>query len=150
MVKPPIAQKAVDASSACAYFTVRWSHLEKAERYQVIGSVPALPGIFELYYQDEHKRLHLLLVSKAWYGGLRAAIRKRMDPELEVDPARRKILETYGCLYRYCLVSSRRDMDDLLFFFSETYRPGSGMMSHSGRYEQIFVEEISSDRIVTV
>ena len=132
------------------YFKVHWSHLEQADRHRIIATVPALAGIYELYWQDEHKRLRLFMVSKAWYGGLRAAIRRQTDPELQVELPRRKLLEDHTILYRYSIVESRADMDDLLFFFMETHLPGAAVMQNSGRYEQIFVEEISRDKIVTI
>ncbi len=146
--REPIVQKLVDGD--IVYYKVHWSHLEQADRHRIIATVPALAGIFELYSQDEHRNLRLLMVSKAWYGGLRAAIRRQTDPELEVDAGRRRLLESQPCLYRYSLVESRADMDDILFFFMETYRPGAGTMQHSGRYEQIFVEEVDRDKIVTI
>jgi len=146
--REPIVQKLVDGNAV--YYKVHWSRLEQADRHRIIATVPAVAGVFELYTQDEHRNLQLLMVSKAWYGGLRAAIRRQTDPELEVDAARRRILEDHPCLYRYSIIQSRGDMDDLLYFFMEIHRPGSGSMHHSGRYEQIFVEEVSKDKIVTI
>ena len=74
------------------YYTVYWSRLQKADRYQIITKVPSVSGIFELYYQDEHKQLNLFHIAKAWYGGLRTGLRKATDPELEDDEIKKEIL----------------------------------------------------------
>ena len=36
-----------------------------------------------------------------------------------------------------------------MFFFVETYSPGSGAVEHSGRFARIHVNEIDADKIVT-
>ena len=72
------------------YYTVFWSRLRKADRYEIITKVPSVSGIFELYYQDEHKQLNLFHIAKAWYGGLRTALRKATDPELEEEDGSRQ------------------------------------------------------------
>lgn len=146
--RSPIVTKLVQDQAA--YYLIHWSRLAPSDRYRIIATVPSLAGIFELYYQDEASRIHRFMISKAWYGGLRAAIRRCLDAELEVDPVRRRILSERECLYRYSLLESRADMDDILFFFSKTIQPGASRMEPSGRYEEIFVEETSSDKIVTI
>jgi hypothetical protein len=130
------------------YYTVFWSPLRKADKFEIISKVPSVAGIFELYYQDRHKQLNLFRVSKAWYGGLRNWLRKITDPALEEDAARRKILTTYPCYYRYTTLNSYADMSDILFFFAETYNRGRHKVSHSGRYAGIFVKEVSEDKII--
>jgi hypothetical protein len=140
--------KLVEATDA--YYTVFWSRLQKADRYQIITKVPSVSGIFELYYQDEHKQLHLIHIAKAWYGGLRTWLRKITDPELEEDKDKKEILEKYDCYYRYTIIPSYADMSDILYFFAATYRPHSHKVSPSGRYENIYVKEVSEDKIVMV
>jgi len=132
------------------YYTVYWSRLQKADRYRIISTVPSVAGIFELYYQDEHKQLNLLRIAKAWYGGLRNWLRKVSDPELEEDRVKKRLLETYDCYYRYTIIPSYGDMCDILFFFADTYRPHDHKVAPSGRYENIYVNEVSQDKIVTV
>ena len=132
------------------YYTVYWSRLQKADRYQIITKVPSVSGIFELYYQDEHKQLNLFHIAKAWYGGLRARLRKETDPELEEDKTKKEILEKNDCYYRYTVIPSYADMSDILFFFAATYRPHMHKVVASGRYENIYVNEVSEDKIVTV
>ena len=109
MTEPRIT-KAVDGTSA--YFTVYWSRLRKAEKYDIIQKVPSVSGIFELYYKDEQKKLNLLYVAKAYYGGLMNELRKRTDPELEDNEKRRKILSDRDCYYRYSPSDSYKDMTD--------------------------------------
>ena len=132
------------------YYTVFWSRLQKADRYEIITKVPSVSGIYELYYQDEHKQLNLFHIAKAWYGGLRARLRKTTDPELEEDKTKKEILEKNDCYYRYTVIPSYSDMSDILYFFAATYRPHTHKVSSSGRYENIYVNEVSEDKIVTV
>jgi hypothetical protein len=132
------------------YYTVFWSALAKPDRHEIISKVPSVAGIFELYYLDEHKQLNLFHVAKAWYGGLRNAIRKATDPELEQNPRRRELLEKFDCYYRYTAVDSYADMSDIFYFFAATYFPDGHAAVSSGRYEDIFVNEESPDKIVDV
>lgn len=132
------------------YYSVYWSRLAEADKYQIIGSVPAEPGMYELYYMDNNDRLRLMIVSLVWYGGLRSRLRKMTDPTLTTDRLRRQILESYRCYYRYALSYSLADMQDILYFFESRYRPGASDVQHSGRFEEIYLEEHSEDKIVTV
>ena len=132
------------------YYTVQWSRLTKADRYGIITKVPSVAGIYELYYQDKYKKLNLFHIAKAWYGGLRNGLRKVTDPELEEDETRRKILEENDIYYRYTVIPSYADMSDVLYFFASTYQPHTHQVVSSGRYENVFVNEISEDKIVTV
>ena len=144
----PKITKLVEAPNV--YYTVFWSRLKKADRYEIITKVPSVAGIFELYYEDKYKKLNLLHISKAWYGGLRNWLRKVTDPELEGDEKKKKILEEYDCYYRYTVIPSYADMSDVLYFFASTYLPHAHKVVSSGRYESIFVNEVSEDKIVTV
>jgi hypothetical protein len=146
--RKPIVQKLV--RGAAAYFTVSWSRLSKSDKYDIIKSVPSEAGIYELYYKDEKDKLCLFYVGKSWYGGLRNELRARTDVELEKDPARRAILDEKNCWYRWTLISSSDDMADILWFFAQTYLPGTLSVKASGRYERVYVKEIDADRIVTI
>jgi hypothetical protein len=132
------------------YYTVFWSRLQKADRYKIITKVPAVSGIFELYYQDEHKQLNLFHIAKAWYGGLRSWLRKATDADLEEDATKKDLLAKYDCYYRYTIIPSYADMSDILFFLADTYRPHSHKVVASGRYVNIYVNEVTEDKIVTV
>lgn len=132
------------------YYTVYWSRLQKADRYEIITKVPSVSGLFELYYQNEHKQLNLFHIAKAWYGGLRTGLRKATDPELEDDEIKKDILENRDIYYRYTVIPSYADMSDVLYFFAATYRPHTHKVVPSGRYENVYVNEESEDKIVTV
>jgi hypothetical protein len=132
------------------YYTVYWSSLQKADRYGIVTKVPSVSGIFELYYQDEHKQLNLFHIAKAWYGGLRTWLRKATDPDLEEDKVKKQILADHDVYYRYTVIPSYADMSDVLYFFAATYRPHTHKVLSSGRYENIYVNEESEDKIVTV
>ncbi len=144
----PIVTKLID--NDIAYYTLRWSRITKADKFTIINSVPAQAGIFELYYMDDHKKLNLIRVSRVWYGGLRSRLRRLTDPELEEDAERRALLERYDCYYRYSVIGSRDDMQDILFFFAGRYMPGDTTVPHSGRYAEIYLREESPDKIVTI
>ena len=148
MDRTPVVHKQVRGRNV--YYTVNWSRLKKSSKYEIVKSVPSEAGIFELYYMDFQKKLRLFHMGKSWYGGLRNEIRVRTDAELEQDAARRKLLDTYDCWYRWSLVSSSDDMADLLFFFAQTYLPRQTGVHASGRYERIFVNEVDADKIVTI
>jgi len=146
-MEPKIVKEIEDDA---VYFIIYWSRLTKADKYDIIRNVPSVPGIFELYYMDEKKKLNLFFLSRAYYGGLRNTIRQRTDPELEDDVDRRRVLNKYDCYYRYTVTQSHMDMTDILFFFKRTYNPNDTKVQDSGRFEQIFVEERSDDKIVTI
>lgn len=147
MAQPHI-KKEVDGTTV--YFTVFWSAIRKAEKYDIIRTVPSVSGLFELYYQDAKKKLVLLYVAKAYYGGLQNELRKRTDPELEDNLVRRKILEEHDCYYRYVPSDSYADLSDVLFFFSSTYFPDKGLHEHSGRFSEIYVKEVTEGKLIDI
>ena len=76
---PPAVTKQIKGN--VAFFTLRWSPLQKVDKYVIINSVPAEAGIFELYYLDDKKKLVMMRVSRVWYGGLRSKLRSVTDPK---------------------------------------------------------------------
>ena len=98
--------------------------------------------------QDFKKNINLFYFASSWYGGLRNSIRETTDIEIVTDKKRREVLEMYDCYYRYALCNSFGDMQDILYFFSDTYFPKNDK-EHSGRYNNIFVKEDSPDKIVS-
>jgi hypothetical protein len=142
--------KRVDGNDA--YFTIAWSPYAKADKYEIVRSVPAIGGIVELYYMDEYRKLNLYSVARSYYGGLRAVLREMTDPILERDERRRSILEAHkgGIWYRWAHTESQDDMNDILFFFMETYVPGICVVDPSGRYDTIYVQELDAEKVVHV
>ncbi len=133
------------------YYFVQWSPLSKADRYDIITKVPALAGIFEIYWMDEKNRLRLFFVGKTDYGGLRSEIRRLTDPELCKDnPKTQKILEEREIWYRYAPTDSSNIMADVLWFFMQNYFPEKTSLKHSGRYEDIFLKESAPDKLMWV
>jgi len=131
-----------------AYYTIHWSQLRKTDRHEIIRVVPSVSGIYELYYRDAGKALRLFHVARAWYGGLRVSIREGTDPELVKNGQHRGFLAEYETWYRFAPVRSYNDMSDLLFFFAETYFPRERREKSSGRYGDIFVKEVSPDKVL--
>jgi hypothetical protein len=133
------------------YYFINWSPLAKADRYEIITKVPAISGIFEIYWMDENNRLRMFFVDKTNYGGLRSEIRRITDPELcKTGKKAKRILEEKEIWYRYVPSSSANIMADLFWFFMQNYLPENKTISHSGRYENIFVEESAPDRLIWV
>ena len=44
-------------------FCLYWSHLMEADKYSVSQKIPSVSGIYELYYEDDEKKLNLLTVA---------------------------------------------------------------------------------------
>jgi hypothetical protein len=133
------------------HYSVNWSAMEKVDKYQIINSVPAMAGIFELYFMDEKKKLNLFYFALAWYGGLRHTLRQITDPDLNLTaPDRRKVLEDRECYYRYSLVSSHDDLTDILHYLAAHKLSAAQAPPSSGRFAEIFLDEDSPDKIITL
>ena len=132
------------------YYFVQWSPLSKAEKYDIITKVPAVAGVFEIYWMDESKHLRLFFIGKTDYGGLRSELRRITDPELCNDIKTKKILEEKEIWYRYSTTDSSNIMADVLWFYMQTYLPDDTKTEHSGRYENIFLKESAPDKLIWV
>lgn len=130
-----------------AYYSITWSALRKADRWEIAKSVPAVGGVYEIYWMDERKHLRLLSVASANFGGLRSEIRRFTDPELIDDERARAILSDREIFFRYAESDSAAAMADIVWFFRKTYFPENPGISHSGRYERIFLNENAPDKV---
>jgi len=134
-----------------AYYSVEWSPLSKADRYEIITKVPALAGIYEIYWMDEENHLRLFFLGKTDYGGLRSEIRRLTDPELCKDNEKtRKILDEKEIWYRYTLTDSANVMADVLWYFMQTYFPEKTSFKNSGRFNNISLKESAPDKLIWV
>jgi hypothetical protein len=124
-----------------AVYTVHWSAIQKAHKYKITGSVPARPGLFELYYKTGENDFKLFYMERVWYGGLRSEIRRASDPDEVTDSARQKVLAEKECYYRYTIVETKQDMQDLLHRYSVALLPDRIPPAHSGRYLKIFIDD---------
>ena len=133
------------------YYFVKWSPLSKADRYEIIKKVPALAGIYEIYWMDESKRLRLFIVGKTDYGGLRSELRRITDPELcRGDDKAKKTLEEKEIWYRYAPTNSSNIMADVNWYFMQNYFPENKSVKHSERYKNIFLKESEPDKLLWV
>ena len=132
------------------YYDVQWSPLILAERWTINSKVPAIAGVYEIYWMDEHKCLRMMEVGKAHYGGLRSELRRLTDPELVINPKTRQILENNEIWFRYVPSNSYDDMKDVVWFFRATYFPENPGVDHSGRYKKIFMKESAPDKLIWV
>jgi hypothetical protein len=134
-----------------AYYSVEWSPLSKADRYEIITKVPSLAGIYEIYWMDEENHLRLFFLGKTDYGGLRSEIRRLTDPELCKDNEKtRKILDEKEIWYRYTLTDSANVMADVLWYFMRTYFPENTSFKNSGRFNNILLKESAPDKLIWV
>ena len=131
------------------YF-VNWSPLALADRWEINAKVPAIAGIFEIYWMDETKHLRMLSIGQTHYGGLRSEIRRLTDPELCNDPKTRKLLEDKEIWYRYAPSNSTKNMADVVWFFMNTYFPENTPVEHSGRYRKIYMKESEPNKLIWV
>jgi hypothetical protein len=132
------------------HYYVQWSPLKKADKYEINAKVPAVAGIFEIYWMDETKKLRLYNVGLTHYGGLRSELRRLTDPELLVEPEVRKLFEEKEIWYRYAPCESTKVMADVVWFFMKTYFPDNPRAEHSGRYEIIYLKESEPDKLMWV
>ena len=133
------------------YYFVQWSALSKVDRYEIIKKVPALAGIFEVYWMDESKRLRLFIVGKTDYGGLRSELRRITDPDLcRGDDKAKIILEEKEIWYRYAPTNSSNIMADINWYFMQNYFPDNTSVKHSGRYKNIFLKESEPEKLMWV
>lgn len=130
-----------------AFYILTWSALTKADKYEVTLKVPSVSGLYELYSMDKEKKLNLLSVTHAWYGGLRSEIRAHIDPDATSDPVRKASLEDAELYYRYAPSDNFPDIQDVVWFLHSTYFPHDIRVEHSGRYERIHLSEKAPDRV---
>jgi glutamate racemase len=132
------------------HYFVNWSPLAMADRWTINAKVPALAGIYEIYWMDDHEHLRMLSVGCTHYGGLRSEIRRLTDPELVDDPSAKKILEEEKIWFRYAPSNSTSAMEDVVWFFMATYFPENPRVGHSGRYEKIYMNESAPNKLIWV
>ncbi len=128
-------------------YTLVWSALKKADKYEINTSVPSVSGLYELYRMDEKKKLNLLAVTHAWYGGLRSQLRAAVDPDATTDPLRRSQIENEELWYRYCPSDSFPSLLDAVWFLHSVYFPHDIRVEPSGRYATIRVQEKAPDKV---
>jgi hypothetical protein len=141
----PAARLQKTVRGTCAYYTIRWSVLRKADKYDIQKAVPAMAGLYELYYRGADRKLRLFHFGRAWLGGLRAVIREFTDPTLLKDrPDLQRMLTEYECYYRYSICESLPDLQDLIDFFAASEKIGGGISAASGRYEKVRIKEVTA------
>ncbi|MEL3913664.1 hypothetical protein [Treponema pedis] len=131
------------------HYILTWSPLTKADKYKINSAVPAVSGVYELYKMDKEKKLNLLSVTHAWYGGLRSNIREAIDPYTKTDPELIKMLEDddIEIYYRYSCSDSFGDLLDVVWFLHSTYFPNDIRVESSNRYENFFLSERAPDNV---
>ncbi len=129
------------------HYTVNWSALCKADRWSIAKCVPAVGGVYELYWMDERRALRLHRIGSARYGGLRSELRRLTDSELIVNAKEAALVAEKDIWYRYACTNSAAEMADVVWFLTENLIPGGSGLSHSGRYAAIALTENSPDAL---
>ena len=132
------------------HYFINWSPLEIAERWTINAKVPAIAGVYEIYWMDDHNHLRMLSVGRTHYGGLRSELRRLTDPELTYDPRTRETLEKEEIWFRYFPSTSPAIMADVVWYFRKTYFPEDPGVEHSGRYRKIYMNESAPDKLIWV
>jgi hypothetical protein len=132
------------------YYVVQWSSLAIADRWAISSQVPAVAGVYEIYWLDDHGHLRMLSVGCTHYGGLRSEIRRLTDSELITDSGAKRILEEEEIWFRYAVTNSAAAMADVVWFFRKTYFPENPGVESSGRYRKIFMKESAPDKLIWV
>ncbi|HCC38288.1 MAG TPA: hypothetical protein DEQ14_12170 [Treponema sp.] len=140
----------VQEKGEAVHYSIRWSPLELAERWSINAKVPAVAGVYEIYWMDDHNHLRMLSVGQTHYGGLRSEIRRLTDPELITDTKTKKTLEEQEIWFRYCPSHSPEIMADVVWYFKKTYFPENPGVEHSGRYRKIYMNESAPDKLIWV
>jgi len=128
-----------------AYYTVCWSPLLPLTKDTVVGRVPSLAGLYEVYLYRGGPTAELTGRSRAYYGGLRNTMRGLIDPISPYPLNGRLLEEDEDYLVRYSLISSPDDMDDILYFFAGRDEFEDPDQEHSKRYDYIYVNESAPD-----
>jgi hypothetical protein len=132
------------------HYFIHWSPLSIAERWTINAKVPAVAGIYEIYWMDDHEHLRMLSVGNTHYGGLRSELRRLTDPELITDAKAKKILEEEEVWFRYAPSHSAAVMADVVWYFRQTYFPENPGVEHSGRFRKIYMNESAPDKLIWV
>ena len=138
---------AARAEGRDVYYTLTWSPLARADKYSVATGVPAVAGVYELYRMDEEKRLNLLAVAHAWYGGLRSQIREAIDPDAASSPLRRAAVTGADLYCRYAPSDSLDALLDVVWFLRNAYFPCDARVRSSGKYANIYLRERAPDKV---
>ena len=129
------------------YYTLTWTAITCADKYRITAAVPAIAGMYELYYMDKNKRLNLLAITHAWYGGLRSNLRQAVDPDYSPNLSLRVLPEDARLYYRYSCSNSFGDLLDAVWFLHTVYFHDDVRVRHSQRYRKIFLQEQAPDKI---
>ena len=141
--------KTLEKGEVVHYF-ISWSPLELAERWTINAKVPAVAGVYEIYWMDEHGHLRMFSVGRTHYGGLRSELRRLTDHELITDAKAKKILEEEEIWFRYFPTNSAEIMADVVWYFRKTYFPENPGVEHSGRYRKIYMNESAPNKLIWV
>ena len=130
-----------------AYYTIDWSVLQTVARNRINAGVPALPGLWEIYWLQHSRIPRLLKIGTAWRGGLRSTLRTEADPE---RPANREIgeyLASGDCYFHFTVCEDRDDLVDVYWVLASLRNAPVRVDGDSGRYRDVRIKEPEELRI---
>ncbi len=124
-----------------AFFAVPWTALNLADRHAIAWEVPSVAGLYQVYWEDERRKLRIFSWGQAWYGGLRGKLAESIDQDHEPLQARKEILEHRRLWYRYVLCESWGDLQDLFCLYEQIFNPNEPPPASSGRFQFLHLRE---------
>ncbi len=129
------------------YYLVRWSHYIKYDKYDILKRIPEMPGLFLLLYNEKHTKLKPFYLGNSWMGSLRHDIKFFKDEPEKIDSRITQILEDEKCFYKYVIIQSHADLEDIYSYYKYRYRNimfvDKNINKDSGRYTNVFVKEFT-------
>lgn len=132
MEPKPYDARFVREQRGAACYLVRWSPFFLMDPLLIRRIIPSDGGVFQVF-ERRNRQLEMIMMDRAFYGGLRNRVRELADPLYMGRNPYRKEIQEGECYVRYALTRSQEEMDDLLHYFT-------GRAS-SGRYADVMVEE---------
>ena len=127
------------------YYTVNWSPYSKFDKFKILQKVPELSGLFVVSKLNNQKQLKPFYLGNSWMGSLRHDIKLLKDEDGPADKKIISILEDNECYYKYIVVMSHMDLEDIYMYYKYYYRDvpyiDQSITKESGRYKNVYVQE---------
>lgn len=128
-----------------AYYTINWTPYFKFDKFKILQKVPELSGLFVVSTLNKQKQLKPFYLGNSWMGSLRHDIKFLKDEDGSTDKEIIKILEDNECYYKYIIVLSHMDLEDIYMYYKFFYRDipyiDESIVKDSGRYTNVYVKE---------
>ncbi len=135
----------VDIRSNEVFYKIQWSKIIPYEKYSASRILPELPGIICIL-KNRRPDPEPLIFFECWRDGLRDGLRIFMDPNRKKFSDILERIRELELMYMYTIIDTTpRDIQDILFFLINTYKPpfnNTSTFKDSGRFRGINVKEL--------